>query len=117
MKFICDVHIPVRLYKFLVTQGHESNHVNQLLYGSSTPDSAISHYADQNDCIVVTKDTDFRNTYFLRKTPHKLIRVCLGNIPNDRLLELFQNQLALIEQLNQEDSFYLEINSDSTLIY
>ncbi len=117
MKFICDVHMPIRLSKFLATQGAESIHVNQVLTGSSTPDAVISQYADQNDYIVITKDTDFRNAYLLKKTPRKLIRVCLGNISNDRLIELFRNQLALIKRLDLEDSFYLEINPDTTLIY
>ena len=117
MKFICDVHMPIRLSKFLATQGAESIHVNQVLNGSSTPDTVISQYADQNDYIVITKDTDFRNAYLLKKTPRKLIRVCLGNISNDRLIELFRNQLALIKRLALEDSFYLEINPDTTLIY
>lgn len=92
-------------------------HVNQLTSGSSTPDSVISQLADQHNYIVITKDTDFRNSYLLKKTPKKLIRVCLGNISNDRLIDLFNNQLALIQQLYQEESFYLEINPDSTLLF
>lgn len=117
MKFICDVHMPVRLSKFLAVHGTESVHINQLLNGSSTPDEMISQFADQNDYIVITKDADFRNSYFLKKSPRKLIRVCLGNISNDRLIGLFENQMTLIKQLNQEDSFYMEINPDTTLLY
>ncbi|GAB2556552.1 DUF5615 family PIN-like protein [Spirosoma areae] len=117
MKFICNVHMPIRLSKFLATYGTESVHMNQVLNGSSTPDSMISQYADQNDYIVITKDTDFRNVYLLKKTPRKLIRVCLGNISNDRLIELFRSQLELIKRLDLEESFYLEINPDTILIY
>lgn len=117
MKFICDVHMPIRLSKFLAIHGTESIHVNQLVAGSSTPDAVICEYADKNDYIVITKDTDFRNAYLLKKTPKKLIRICLGNITNDRLVELFGTQLGLITKLNQEDSFYLEIHSDSVFIY
>lgn len=117
MKFICDVHIPVRLSKFLVKQGAESIHVNQILEGSFTPDNRISQYADTNNCIVITKDMDFRNSYFIRNVPRKLIRVCLGNIPNDALIQLFEKHLPLISQLNQEISFYMEINADSVLLY
>ncbi|GAB3700846.1 hypothetical protein GCM10027592_28230 [Spirosoma flavus] len=117
MKFICDVHMPVRLSKFLAKHAEESIHVNQILTGSSTPDSAICHYADQHNYIVITKDADFRNTYFLKKTPRKLIRICLGNLTNDSLVSLFESQLALIEKLNLEESFYLEIGPSSVLIY
>ena len=117
MKFICDVHIPIRLSKFLATQGAESVHVNQILTGSSTPDSAINQYADTLDYIVITKDTDFRNTYFLHTTPRKLIRVCLGNITNEKLIQLFENHLPLIRQLDAEGSFYMEINPDTVLLF
>ena len=117
MKFICDVHMPIRLSKFLAMHGTESVHVNQILSGSSTADAMLCQYADQNDYIVITKDADFRNTYFLKKTPRKLIRVCLGNIANNRLIALFENQIGLIKQLNAEGSFYMEINPDTTLLY
>ena len=117
MKFICDVHMPIRLSKFLGTHAVESIHINQVLNGSSTSDQRISEYADQNDYIVITKDTDFRNSYLLNRTPRKLIRVCLGNIANDRLIQRFENQLATIRQMNQEGSFYMEINPDTILLY
>jgi predicted nuclease of predicted toxin-antitoxin system len=109
--------MPIRLSKFLAIHGTESIHVNQVFEGSSTPDAVISEYANKNDYIVITKDTDFRNAYLLKKTPRKLIRVCLGNISNDRLIELFDNQLGLITKLNQKDFFYLEIHADSIFIY
>ncbi|WP_409049702.1 DUF5615 family PIN-like protein [Runella sp. MFBS21] len=32
--------------------------------------------------MVVTKDEDFRNSFFLQHTPRKLIRIILGNISN-----------------------------------
>lgn len=89
MKFICDVHISIRLPKFLAIHGTESIHVNQLVAGSSTSDAEISEYADKNDYIVMTRDTDFRNAYLLKKTLKKLTHVCLGNINNDRLVALF----------------------------
>ncbi len=117
MRFICDVHLPIRLSKFLVAQGAESVHVNQILDGSSTADVSICHYADENDCIVITKDADFKNSYLLRKTPRKLIRVCLGNLSNDELVELFTKHLPLIRQLNGEDSFYLEFSPNAILLF
>jgi predicted nuclease of predicted toxin-antitoxin system len=116
MKFICDVHIPIRLSKFLANQEAESIHVNQILAGSSTPDSAVNQYADTHDYIVITKDADFRNTHFLHNTLRKLIRVCLGNIPNDKLIQLFEIRLPLIRQLDTEGSFYTKIKPDTIFL-
>ncbi len=117
MKFICDVHIPIRLSKFLAAQGADSVHINQILDGAFTPDDLISQHADANDCIVITKDIDFRNSYFIRKMPRKLIRICLGNLSNDSLIQLFEKHLTLIDRLDQEGSFYMEINPDTVLLF
>lgn len=117
MKFICDVHIPIRLSKFLATQGTESWHMNQLLDGSNTSDLVICDYADQNDCIVITKDSDFRDSYLLRKTPRKLIRVCLGNLSNESLVKMIAELLPRLEKLNQEVHFYLEIRANQVLLF
>lgn len=73
MKVLCDVHIAYRLVRFLQDQGVEAVHVNRILSQSETPDEDISDYADKHDYIVVTKDSDFRDSYFLRNTPKKLI--------------------------------------------
>ena len=91
--------------------------MNQLLNGSETADIAICNYADANDCIVITKDSDFQDSYFLRKTPKKLIRVCLGNIPNESLLTIIANLLPRLEILNQESRFYLEIRTNQVFLF
>ncbi len=116
MRFICDVHLPFRLVKFLATHA-SAVHVNQILDGSSTTDSLICQYADQHDYIVVTKNADFRNSYLIKQTPRKLIRFGLGNVPNDRLIQLLGEQLVLIDKLDREGPFHMEINSDNVLLY
>ncbi|MBN1767744.1 MAG: DUF5615 family PIN-like protein, partial [Prolixibacteraceae bacterium] len=45
-------------------------------------DSDLSKYADQNDYVFITKDSDFRDSYFVKQSPKKLIKINLGNIPN-----------------------------------
>lgn len=118
MRFVRDVHIPIRLSKFLAAQeAVESVHMDQILDGSTTSDLSICQHADAHDCIVITKDADFRNSYFLRRTPRKLIRISLDNLPNDELIRLFQEHLSLIRQLNREESFYIEINVDSVRLF
>jgi predicted nuclease of predicted toxin-antitoxin system len=46
MKFLCDVHISYKLVNFLNSQGYLAIHVNSILEGLETKDSAISDYAD-----------------------------------------------------------------------
>lgn len=118
IKFLCDVHIPYRLAKWLEQQGMQALHVNRLPKKWHTSDQEICRYANQNDCIVVTKDVDFRNSYFLQQTPHKLIRIELGNISNTQLLALFEQHLGLIQNYFEACQIgYLEISQDGITLY
>lgn len=115
MNFLCDVHIPIKLAKFLQSNGHSAKHVNQLPAKWHTSDSEICTIANQNECIVVTKDEDFRASFLLKRTPRKLIRISLGNISNDSLIELFSDHLELIEEVNENQFFFLELGKITTL--
>lgn len=85
MRFLCDVHIPIRLSKRLAEAGHDSTHVNRLPDRWHTSDQEIARIADTEDRILITKDSDFRDSCIVHRTPRKLIKVNLGNIPQDML--------------------------------
>lgn len=74
MKFLCDVHIPIKLVKQFEELGFSAMHVNQLPDKWYTPDTEICRFADAENFIVVTKDADFRNSFFVRKSPQRLIK-------------------------------------------
>jgi predicted nuclease of predicted toxin-antitoxin system len=116
MKFLCDVHISYKLCKFLESKDFECIHINKVLEKWHTPDNIICQYADANDFVVITKDEDFRNSHIFRNTPKKLIRIILGNISNKLMLDLFDEYLPLIQSLENEQSFFVEIGS-SFVIY
>ncbi|SEH05674.1 Uncharacterised protein [Candidatus Venteria ishoeyi] len=117
MKFLCDVHIPYRLVKWLEQQGMEALHVNRLPDKWHTTDQDICQYADKHDCIVISKDADFRATYFVRKTPRKLIRIELGNLSNAQLLALFTQHLDLIQDYFTRQTGYLELGNEGVTLY
>ncbi|MCB1145024.1 MAG: DUF5615 family PIN-like protein [Leptospiraceae bacterium] len=87
MRFLCDVHISYQFSKHIESLGYGSTHVNFILKRWNTSDKEISQYADLNDLVLITKDTDFKNSHLLSKTPKKLIRFVLGNISNDELIQ------------------------------
>lgn len=104
--------------KFLNEEGHCScAHVNQILRKWNTTDSEICKYADENNLIVITKDSDFKNSHFINKTPKKIIRITLGNISNDELITLFAKYLPSILQLSDIEAFYAEIGEDQLFIF
>jgi predicted nuclease of predicted toxin-antitoxin system len=63
---------------------------------------------------VITKDSDFKDTQFIKQTPKKVIKVALGNISNNDLLKVFEKYLSFILPL--KESFYIEISEEQIII-
>lgn len=116
MKILCDVHIPYKLVRMFHDKGIEAEHINNILNRWHTSDADICTYADEHDFIVLSKDVDFRNSYFLSRTPGKLIRIQLGNIPNTELLKIIEKNLDIFIKCFDEGSCYIEINRDGVTI-
>jgi len=110
MKFVCDVNIAIRVAKFLVAQGAEATHVNQLKEKWHTPDETIRTLADAQGLIVISKDADFRDSFLLRRTPKKLLHVCIGNAATEDVIELLQRHWHILTRYSTSESFYLELN-------
>jgi predicted nuclease of predicted toxin-antitoxin system len=89
--------------------GFEAIHVNEILDGWNTLDNKICEFADQNDFIVITKDTDFRNSFYIKKSPKKLIKINLGNISNIELIQIISENLRHIQTLNNQPIFIIEV--------
>ena len=117
MKFLCDVHIPYKLSKHLEKLGYESTHINLHLDKWYTKDNKIIAYADSNDMILISKDSDFRDSYFVKGSPKKLIKINLGNISNQELIEMIEKNIKLIKQLSKKEKFCIEIDKDGIVIY
>ena len=113
MKVLCDVHISYKLVTFLKSKGCEAIHVNAILDKWNTKDADICMYADNNDYIIISKDSDFRDSYFLRNTPQKLIRIILGNTSNEELLEIFETHFEEIKKCSAKKQFYIEIGMEN----
>ncbi|MCF0051439.1 DUF5615 family PIN-like protein [Dyadobacter chenwenxiniae] len=106
----------MKVVKYLASLGHSAMHVNTLPSKSSSKDSEICLHADRQELIVITKDEDFRNSFLLRQTPKKLVRITLGNISNQSLIELLERNLPLIAKLNDTKGFFLELGG-SAVVY
>ena len=113
MKFLCDVHIAYKIVYYLRSLGFETVHVNDILQKSQTKDSEICKYADLYNFIVITKDSDFRNSFFIKQTPKKLIKISLGNISNQKLIEILAESITKIQILDSKPNFMLEVDHDS----
>jgi predicted nuclease of predicted toxin-antitoxin system len=99
--------------KHLRTLGYIVIHVNEILNNWFTADSMISKFADDNDLIVITKDSDFRNSFYINNTPRKLIKINLGNISNELLIQIITDNLEHFNKLNDNQLFIIEVDKNS----
>lgn len=109
MKFIIDAQLPRRLAKWLVEAGHDALHTLDLPVGNRTSDAMICEIASREMRVVITKDSDFVDSFYLRGTPPKILLVSTGNIPNPQLEALFAANLGpIIQSLDAND--FVEID-------
>jgi len=109
IRVICDVHIARRIVRFFEVKGCPALHVNDILDGWHTKDAAISDYADRNGLTVVTKDADFKHSHLLYHSPSRLLKIDLGNISTDLLLELLELHFAHILEAFQAPVCLVEL--------
>lgn len=114
MRFLCDVHISYKVKKILVAAGHHAVQVNELPAKSETKDKAICIYADSEDGIVITKDSDFLDFCFIKKSPKKIIKINPGNIATSELIQLLFDVLSLAQNVLQRERFLIEIDKDGS---
>ena len=107
MKFLCDVHISYKLVNAILSLGFECIHVNTILDKWYSTDAAIAKFADENNYTIITKDADFRNSFFVNKTPKKLIKINLGNITNLELITIISENMKNFKKLSMNHSNFI----------
>jgi len=116
MKFLVDAQLPRRLVSQLRAAGHEAIHTLDLPLGNRTPDSVINELSIREEYIVVTKDTDFVNSFHLHRRPRKLLLVSTGNIRNSELESLLLSNLeSIVGSFDQFD--FIEINRTAIIFH
>ena len=116
MKFIVDAHLPRRLAYLLQQAGHDAIHTLDLSRGNRTSDSIINLVSAQEQRVVITKDSDFVDSFLLRHEPPKLLLVSTGNIRNDGLLAIFRANLEqIVEGFDTFD--FIEVNRTDVIYH
>lgn len=103
MRLLIDAHLPKRLARLLQQLGHDALHTLDLPEQNRTSDETLNQLAIDEDRIVVTKDSDFVDSFLLTRRPPQLLLVSTGNISNRDLERLFVDNLA---QLNAGFELY-----------
>ncbi len=105
MRFLVDAQLPPALARWLVSQGHEAEHVADVEM-TAAPDSEIWDHAKKTDAIIITKDEDFSILHNLGNQPKpKVIWLRVGNTRRSELLEWFNSLMpGIISALDQGET-------------
>ncbi len=116
MKFLVDAQLPIRLARLLQEAGYDTIHTRELPLQNATPDSIINSLSIQQERVVITKDSDFVDSFLIQQQPYKLLLVTTGNIKNSDLEILLAANLPLIIDLLSQHH-YIELNRDSVIVH
>lgn len=115
MNFLVDAQLPRRLAYRLRDEGHDVIHTLDLPTGNRTTDAEINELSTSSLRVVITKDTDFVDSFLLFRRPYKLLLISTGNITNADLEDLFVAQIPAITTAF-ESYDYLELTR-TTLVF
>ena len=105
MKFIIDAQLPLALSKYLENIGFDVVHTDNLPNREFTTDNEIRELSVSEKRIVITKDSDFLDSFYIKAIPPKLLLVSTGNIKNKALINLFDSNIEKIVELFSTFSF------------
>lgn len=105
MKFLVDAQLPLRLARQLQEARYDTIHTRELPQQNTTPDSTINSISIQEERVVITKDSDFVDSFLTVQQPYKLLLVTAGNIKNADLEILFTTNLSLIIDLLSQHNY------------
>ncbi len=116
MKFLVDAQLPVRLARFLKTSGYDTLHTKDLPQQNATSDTEINDITIEQERVVITKDSDFVNSFMTIQKPSKLLLISTGNIRNSELEQIFKSNLSTLVDL-LENNDYVEMNRDRIIVH
>lgn len=99
MKWLVDAQLPLRFADWMRDQGEDVVHSIELPMANRTTDQEICRIADRENRIVVTKDRDFFDSFWVSGSPKQLLYVRLGNISNSALLSLASTEFTTLRTL------------------
>lgn len=116
MMYLVDAQLPYLLAVVLRQKGYDVVHTDDLPEKDETSDNSIRALATRERRIIITKDSDFQDSYLLFRQPPKLLLLTTGNIKNRALLDLFRQSIETIDALFEQHSF-VELNNEDLIVH
>ncbi len=117
MKFLVDAQLPRRFAAWLNETGFDAVHTLDLPLGNQMSDTLINSISIAEKRIVVTKDSDFVDSFLLHKKPYKLLLISTGNIRNTELERLFQANIEKLSEAFNTGSEFVELTRTAIVVH
>ncbi len=114
MKFLIDAQLPKTLARFLSERGFDAIHTLDLPNKNITGDLEINRVSLAEQRIVISKDSDFYDSYSAKQEPYKLLYLTTGNISTKDLIKLFDRNFLLIVH-SLQNGFVVELNRKAVI--
>lgn len=108
MKLLLDHNLSPRLVAKLTAAFPDTIHVRDVDLEAAS-DKAVWDFALGNDCVIVSKDSDFHQLAFLQGPPPKVIWIRLGNCSTSEIEALLLQSAEQIRAfiLDEESAFLI----------
>ncbi len=108
MKLLFDQNLARVLVRRLTAEYPESAHVVEVGLATAT-DGAIWEFARNNDYVIVSKDSDFRQLAFLLGPPPRAVWVRIGNVSTSVIEDLLRRSVESLQRFadSEEESLLI----------
>ena len=117
MRFLVGAKLPRRFAVWLNASGFDAVHTLDLPLSNRTPDWRINEISIDEQRIVVTKDSDFVDSFLLHKKPYKLLLISTANIRNAEFERLFQSNIEKLSEAFENGFEFVELNQAAIIIH
>ena len=105
------------LATYLRWKGFDATHTTHFPEGHLLQDADIAKIATEENRIIVTKDSDFPDSFFLKGAPPRIIHLRLGNLRNRELTAFLETRWSMIQDLLDQDSKMLVLSQEQLISY
>ncbi len=102
MKLLLDENLSDKIIPKVIDLYPDSAHVKALGL-TNTDDSLIWDYAQENDYIIVSKDSDFHQRSILYGHPPKFIYLRIGNSPTSKIVNILRDNFDVITEFSNSE--------------
>lgn len=103
MKLLLDENLSDRIIYMIIDLYPDSEHVKTLAL-TNTDDGIIWEYAQANDFVIVSKDSDFHQRSLLYGHPPKFVYLRIGNSPTSRIVQILRDNFDTMRRFGDMES-------------